>query len=66
MIILTLTAEQFKREADYHLAKAIFKKLLHQGLLTASEYKEALRRINNLFNPVWSGMPDLVCSQLSV
>ena len=61
MIVLTLTAEQFKREADYQLAHMIIKKLLHQGLLSVTEYKEALRQVNNTFKPVWSNLTGRVC-----
>jgi|LSQX01.1.fsa_nt_gb uncharacterized protein YqgQ len=43
--------DSWKREADYQMAKVILESLLKKGLLTASEYKTAIRKITSKMNP---------------
>ena len=60
-----MTEEQIKRETDYHLAKAVFLRLLSLGILSKDEVRVALRKAAKEFNPVWSGLPDIISQQLS-
>ena len=55
-----MTTDQIKRETEYHLAESIFLQLQNLGILKPEEVKEALDRSTKEFNPVWSGLPDIV------